>query len=177
MNTQLVINGLPDKLRLDGWWLGCEATPKPLHPGAQTPSSAGTNAPRKLILFLLLCLVALADWLFWHQKAGASVAIFSFLLSLAMVLARTQKTTRKEWAFVAGLALGVNLPLLEQLQPLSLMFSMLGVALIASWLAMEALVGWGRAIGIFLKITALGPLRFSGVLGAALHGARPQAAL
>ncbi|MEE9452988.1 MAG: DUF4173 domain-containing protein [Paracoccaceae bacterium] len=179
MNTQLVINGLPEKLRLDAWWLSCETPPKPLNMGVHTSNSDNTGiaAPRRYVLILVLGLVALSDWLFWHQKAGASVAIFAILLSIAMMLARPQKTTRKEWGIVIGLTIGANLPLLEQLQPLSLMFSLLGVVATASWLAMDTLVGWGRGFVVFLKITIFGPVQFFGALGARLREVRPQSGL
>jgi len=179
MNTQLIINGLPEKLRLDAWWLSGETSPKPTNVGIPTSDRGGTGIvpPRRYVLILVLCLVAVADWLFWHQKAGASVAIFAILLSIAMVLARTKKTTYKEWALVLGLAIISNLPMLEQLQPLSLLFSMLGVAAIAAWLALDRLVSWGRTLLVFLNITALGPLRFFGNIGTGLRGVRPQAGL
>ncbi len=175
MNSPLVINGLPEKLKLDGWWLSSETTP-PRRPKSDRKRIriSGRNRSARL---LLLCLVTLADWLFWQQNAGASVAIFSTLLSIAMLLARRQKTTRNAWLAALGLSIATNLPVLEQLQPLSLMFSVLGVAAIASWLALDALGGWARILSIFLKITSLGPLRFFGAAWASLRGAQPQAAL
>ena len=163
MNTHLTIHGLPEKLRLDAWWL--------------SGASAGVAPPRRYILLFVLCLVALADWLFWHQKAGASIAIFAILLSIAMVLARTKKTTLKEWALVLGLAIITNLPMLEQLQPLSLLFSLLGVAGVAVWLAADRLPGWGRSLLVFFSLTTLGPLRFFGRFGAGLRGVRPHEGL
>lgn len=172
MNTQLVINGLPDKLRLDGWWLSSGSKPPPLKPAPPERETTSSGTSRRQGLIFLIVLVAVADWLFWQQKPGASVAIFALLLSISMVLTRAQKTTYKEWALVLGLAIITNLPLLEQLQPLSLMFSVLGVAAVAAWLAMDRLVGWGRGLLVFLKITTLGPMWFFGTLRVELRGAR-----
>ncbi len=176
MNTQLVIGGLPEKLRLESWWLA-----SPIAPARKPPNKAdGSTGLARNGLWpagLVVCLVILADWQFWHQKAGASVAIFALLLSIAMVLARAKQTTRKEWGAVIGLSAGANLPMLEQLQPLSMMFSLLGVAAIAAWLAEGRLIGWGRGLLVFVKITTLGPVRFFGRFGAGLRGVRPHEGL
>ena len=179
MNSTLVINGLPDRIRLDGWWLSSEFDSHTEKPQGRAENQLEMECARhrKLSALMVLCMVALADWLFWHHSLGASVAIFSCLLSIAMVLARAKRATLKDWIAVVGITIVANLPILEQIQPISLMFSMLGVVVVASWVMMGTLAGWWQNLVAFLRVTTLGPVLADRGLACALRGAQTGAGL
>ena len=63
MNSNLVINGLPDRIRLDGWWLASEAAPNNERPQGRAALKQGPEGGRRgrFSALLLLGLVALAD--------------------------------------------------------------------------------------------------------------------
>lgn len=120
--------GLPQTLARDGWWF--EAEPAPDH----APQRASALPPAGL---LGLALVALGDLLFWGQAAGLSVAVFALALFGAALMLRP---TRRWKAPLAVLVLAC-LPVVEMVQPLSLLLLGLGLvtALAGMYLRSEPL--------------------------------------
>lgn len=158
MSKHLIINGLPDRLRLDGWWLDATTTDAdgtPSNPPPQSsPATAGSRGLRGLLGLALLVLIA--DVLFWHHAPGLSLAIFALLLSAAMLAAKPDRPSPQTWVTVLGLELICNLPVIEQVQLLSVLFSLAGLIGLAAWVALGRLVDWGQSLRIFLRISTIG---------------------
>lgn len=159
MDSHLTLNGLPEKLRLDGWWLAENAGTTETAQSKRKRGLMAEQKPTPTALLLALLLIFLSDLLFWHHAAGLSLALFSSALSLSMMLSQSRRFSTRNWALAGGFTLMMNLPVLDYLQPLSLLFSALGIALLAIWLAMGRLVGWAQGLAVFFYVSFLGPLR------------------
>jgi len=161
MAGQLEIRGVPQSLQRDAWWLAEEASadaadvPKPA-----TGKPGGVPLPRLKEagqgLALLVALVALADLSFWEQEPGLSIALFCLALSAAMLLCRPKRATRRDWALGMGFAAFCNLPVLEQVQALSVMFSLLGVSVLLGWIVFERRFGAWQVFVLQIRTTFLG---------------------
>lgn len=150
MSRQIEISGVPDCIRLDSWWLETstpdanerskiQEQPKPRVSRLRDPKALG----------VLAFLVLLADWLFWRKTPGFSVAMFVMVLSIAVLAMRQKRTTWKEWCGALALQLACNLPVIELLQPLSLLFSAAGFIGLAVW-AFYGRIVEGRQIAWFM---------------------------
>jgi hypothetical protein len=109
-------------LARDGWWL--DAPPPDKVDDAQaTPSRLPRWAG-------LLSLVALADWLFWDHRPGVSLAVFAgaiFAVANAEIRPR-----RALWRPTLLLLLSAA-PVIDHVQPLSVIFLALGLAAALIW--------------------------------------------
>lgn len=112
---------LPRALARDGWWLDDAPIP------ARHPVQSGQRLPGAL---LLSALVLASDLLFWGHGFGLNLAIFAVLVAGAAT--HGLPVRRLFWPMVLMLA-GI-LPVVEFVQPLSLMF-MAGAVLAALALA------------------------------------------
>ena len=128
MTQDLTLQGVPYALLHDGWWLSETGEPAklpetPLPPSPPLPG-AGTGWPmiRRVAAVALLLLVSLADFLFWHQRPGISIALFGLAAMAAVwVIARKDRTGGGGFLALAIALLSV-LPVIERAQPLSVMF-------------------------------------------------------
>ncbi|MEJ6391259.1 DUF4153 domain-containing protein [Gymnodinialimonas ulvae] len=155
MSGPLIIRGLPDRLKHDGWWLIDAPNPKATtqHPA---PGLGARITDRKAAILALLILIALADVSFWGQTPGLSVALFCMGLSAAMLACKPEKASRREWAMAMGFALACNLPMLEQVQPLSFAFSLGGIVALLAWIAQGPLLRWSEALTPFFRASTDG---------------------
>ena len=128
MKTYL-IRGVPQAVQRDGWWLN-GATPR-----ESTGGTAQTETSDTLRAGLLLALIALGDDLVWQVMPGLSLAVFAALLVIAALLTTQRRlSARTIWAIGAGTML-VVLPLIELVQPLSILIGGVGLTLIFATLA------------------------------------------
>lgn len=157
MSRQLVINGLPDRIRLDGWWLACSDADARVDPGKQeeTPQKT-TILHQPLAIPLLLVLVLLADWLFWEHSPGISVALYALALSAAILAMKPGGATRRDWVIALGFEIICNLPVVEQFQPLSLMFTGIGVIALVVWVSYGRIVEWWQALWAMIRVSTVG---------------------
>jgi hypothetical protein len=148
MARPLEIRGVPDRIRNDGWWLteaagaGPAARP-PLRKAAPVLPSPDGLARTFAALVLL---TVLADVSFWRQTPGLSIAVFCLALSAVMLALKPEPPMRRHWVFGLAWALACNLPVIEQVQPLSVGFSLLGLAGILIWVTYGRLASL-RSIG------------------------------
>lgn len=126
----LTIPGVPYSLHHDAWWLsemtGDEAPPSRLRP-PPPPESPATPALHNLATLALVLLVGLADMLFWRQSIGLSLAIFAAAVMAAVwLIARPVRPPggRLVALIIATLTL---LPVIEQVQTLSLALLVTGM--------------------------------------------------
>ncbi|MBY6142062.1 hypothetical protein KUV26_21725 [Leisingera daeponensis] len=157
MRQEIIIHGVPDSIRLDAWWL--ETTAGPPQRRSDRVHGAGAllaSLRMRHAIPILASLVAIADWLFWEQLPGISVAVFALVLSAAIMAMKPRRPSAREWAGAAAVALLSNLPAAVELQFLSFMFSLGGLACLAAW----AVYGRGAnarvALRIALRLPTLG---------------------
>ena len=120
MSRQLVINGVPDCIRQDGWWLACDSA-------NAADDSDRDRVPRPAIFVkrhpwafpVLVLLTLLADWLFWQQSLGNSLALFALALSSSILALKPGAVSRRETVTAFTFELVCNLPLVEQLHRLT----------------------------------------------------------
>ncbi|MCF6304581.1 MAG: DUF4173 domain-containing protein [Rhodobacteraceae bacterium] len=157
MALTILISGLPNKLRLDGWWLADDFR------GQAPPVPRVDHQPNGLIFgkypvwILTLFLVLLADFLFWNQPLGLSVALFAWVFSAMIMLARPKPAKPAYWLIGMGVALVFNLPVIETVQPLSLMFSGLGILAVVIWAGGETHQSWQTLVTGVLRLVFLRP--------------------
>ncbi len=126
------MRGVPRGLVLDGWWLS-EAAVADKEP-TWAAARAGRGVKGWRAAGLLLALVALADWLFWGHWPGLSLAVFAVALVVAMLLQAGLMPGQRRWVAVIGLLLCL-LPVIEQVQALSVLFWIAGLGLAAGVVA------------------------------------------
>lgn len=102
------VHGVPMALQQDGWWLDDGPAPPQARPRAKRP------------LIALILLVGLADILFWGHTPGLSLALYA----AAIFAAALTRPPRPPALIVLTLA---ALPVIDHVQPLSLMFLALGL--------------------------------------------------
>ncbi len=157
MSRQLEIGGVPDCIRLDGWWLASSAEDTAKE--AKTQQEPKTRAPSlrdPRALGVVAFLVLLADWLFWRKAPGISVALFAMVLSVAILAMRQKRTTRREWFGALVFQLVCNLPVIESLQPLSILFSATGLIGAIVWAYFGRIVEGWQMIWFMMRVSTIG---------------------
>jgi hypothetical protein len=123
-----IMRGVPLAMQHDGWWLGGIDQPPQRRRTGQRGDRAGP-----VRLALLVALIALSDALVWQVSAGVSLAVFCAILGgVAIWLADV--SARVAWQAGGGVALAV-LPLVELVQPLSVVICMVGLSLVVVFVA------------------------------------------
>lgn len=123
-----LVSGVPMSMQQDGWWMASDAPGTPVPPSAKSTGKPDESSVR---LAVLAALVALADLLVWQVSPGISLVVFFIaLLGAALTLLRQPSpSVRIRLALLtAGVAL---LPLIEQVQALSVLVAMLGISIAA----------------------------------------------
>tara|TARA_R110002049_G_scaffold44333_5_gene129962 strand:- start:11824 stop:13314 length:1491 start_codon:yes stop_codon:yes gene_type:complete len=129
MKTYL-IRGVPLAMQHDGWWLNGAISPPrvPAQTSRQMPPGMGRLA-------LLAGLILLGDLLVWQVLPGLSLAVFGAAMILAALWVARQRVTRQRASLVGGGAVLVLLPLVELVQPLSVLIAVAGLSVVLALLA------------------------------------------
>lgn len=122
-----IFGGLPLSMQQDGWWLD---TPK--------ETQQGKHLKRKydgLKAALLIALIACADLLVWQVAPAISFALLALLIVMAgLALAWPRLSVQARVGIASGAVLSV-LPLIELVQPLSVLIAVFGVSACCAALA------------------------------------------
>lgn len=188
MTGDYVVRGLPTSIAKDGWWLMCDASDVGPEggPGEQDgvtsdPASEHASLPERTrqrhrlspALLALVLLVALADWLFWGQTAGISLALFSWAVFLAAFwLGRSQRNPTRP----ALLLLFSSLPVIEHLQALSMVIQVVGLIFATAWLHLPAKISPATLSNAALRLFRSLPLSGISTLLQALRKTSPSPA-
>ena len=157
MSRQLILDGVPDCIRRDGWWLASDSTSATEDAQPSGKSAQPAFLKRHPIAFpALVFLVLLADWLFWQRNLGVSVALFALAICSVILALKPGGASRRQTITTFVFELACNLPVMEQLQPLSLLFSFAGVITLAGWVAYEQILDWWQLLAAFLRISTKG---------------------
>jgi len=82
-------------------------------------------------------LIAAADWLFFDQPLGISIAVFAVLLAACALVANPMVVPAWRIGLSTGVLLVCQLPVIEDCNMLSTLFSILGVTLFARFVVAE----------------------------------------
>ena len=149
MKTFLV-RGVPASIQQDSWWMDGLIQRRPPRMGNAEGMTGNSRMERPL---LLVALIALADALLWGVAPGLSLAIFGFFLLLAALVLRDGHG----WG---GLILGciLFLPVIEQVQILSVMFWLAGLLMGGAWIAAGGWQGLRDTSLSAFRLLGLGPI-------------------
>ena len=137
--------GVPKTVQAHGgWWrIGAAGS------ATRCVGKRGAARPAGLRVILLVALLVVADALFWGLVPGLSLAVFVALTFLAAGLLWPRAIPRRRLALASCLLLLSLLPLIELVQPLSLLLACVGAppafALLAGRPARGSLWYWWRA--------------------------------
>ncbi|WP_420003938.1 DUF4153 domain-containing protein [Arenibacterium sp. LLYu02] len=167
MRQEFIVKGVPDSIRLDGWWLDLEGErPERTPKGALFASLRMRHA-----VPMLGALVTLADWLFWQQPWGVSVAVFAIVLAGAMLALRSERPSLRQGALGLGLVVLSSLPVGIELHLLSLTFCALGLICLAVWCVFGAQMDARLVLRAALRLPTVGAVRLFRVLLSGLPAA------
>ncbi|MEL6450442.1 MAG: DUF4173 domain-containing protein [Pseudomonadota bacterium] len=132
--TKGVLRGVPLAMQQDGWWLGAELPPS--QPQGRVSAQRRWDMGKAALLLLL---IALGDLLAWGIVPGVSLAVLgSAIVTAGLYVAWPRLRPRVRWAIIGGAALSL-LPLVELVQPLSVLIAVTGLSVVCA-----ALAGLGR---------------------------------
>ena len=121
------VRDVPTAMAQDGWWLS---------DASETPRKRiGVSEGPWLRILLLVVLFALADVLMWQVAAGVSLAVFGIAMVTAAILVVEPKMNRRRLAICSMTALLSVLPIVEIVQPLTVIILSVGIALSFSMIA------------------------------------------
>ena len=130
--TTGTFRGVPLSMQQDGWWLD---TPK----GPRRDVRSGRKRDGRKA-GLLVALIAVGDLLVWDATPALSFALLALFIVIAgLALAWPDLSARARFGIGAGAVLAV-LPLIEMVQPLSILIALTGISVL-----LAALAGLGRS--------------------------------
>lgn len=156
MGEQLVIRGVPTSLARDGWWFMDDADTGPAPSLSRSDDAQTRRLPPKALVALAV-LILLADGLFWDADFGISIALYALALSSCMIALKPGGVTGKQATSAMAFSVLSNLPVIEQVQTLSVLFSGAGVVVILVWIALGPDTQPGQAVRLFLRASFVGP--------------------
>ena len=151
--AEQVLRGIPRALLVDGWWLTMadEAAPQSPPKGPIGGTQRFTQLNTRFGLLVLL--VIFADFLFYSQWVGLSLALFGAVLAAVVLLLADGQDPRGGVVALIGFAL---LPVVEQVQLLSLLFWIAGLLMAVVWAVLGRAPAWGAgcltATRFFLRL-------------------------
>jgi Domain of unknown function (DUF4153) len=111
-------------------------------------------------LAIALALAALADWLFYGERVGLSLAIFAFAIACASLLANHTTLDRRR-ALLGGIILAVGLlPAIEEVSTLSLLIVIASLALGLLLTTNPDTTEFGERVRAVRNLFLFGPFRF-----------------
>ncbi|GAB5447895.1 DUF4153 domain-containing protein [Gymnodinialimonas sp.] len=158
MGEQLVIRGVPARLEKDAWWF-IDADEGGAASGGATPPLDGTRLPPKALAALAL-MIALADQVFWDRDLGVSVALYALALAAGMVALKPGGVTGREAALAIAFMAACVAPVIEIVQPLSLMFCAAGLAALLIWVVLGTSPKASQALTTVVDAVVIQPFAF-----------------
>jgi hypothetical protein len=117
-----LIRGVPAAMQRDGWWMNEVEMPQ------RKERHGDCNQPRLWHFGALAGLIALGDILVWQVTPGLSLAVFgAAMITAAFCVAFHSLSKRKIGIVAAGSSLAL-FPLVELVQPLSLLIAVVGLS-------------------------------------------------
>lgn len=124
-----LIRGVPLAMQQDGWWMDGNTRADTRDP------EAASKTPQTGRLALLIPLIALGDVLVWQVLPGLSLAVFGAAIVVAALWVAGKQISGQRFGLVAGGSVLALLPLVELVQPLSLLIAICGVSAMLALLA------------------------------------------
>jgi hypothetical protein len=130
-----------------------------------SPLPGTQPATRNLLpvkLALAFGLAALADWLFWNQRIGLSMALFAVAVLGSSTLANLRALERRRSVIAAAVLFGALLPALEELNFLSFVFGVAGLIVSAAVLTNPDFSRLTDGLRACRDLFLIGPFRLPG---------------
>ncbi|MGJ5618100.1 DUF4153 domain-containing protein [Sulfitobacter sp. MF3-043] len=124
-----LIRGVPLAMQQDGWWMNGNTRADTRDP------EAASKTPQTGRLALLIPLIALGDVLVWQVFPGLSLAVFGAAILVAALWVAGKQISGQRFGLVAGGSVLALLPLVELVQPLSLLIAICGISAMLALLA------------------------------------------
>ena len=137
-----------------------------------TPVSSYTRPFRDRIaikLAVALSLVLLADWLFYDQRAGISVVIFSIALAGISFAANPVRSSLQRTLLAASIVLAGLAPAVEDFNVISLLLLIFALTSAVAIVAEPIKAGLGERLAAQLDLLLIGPFRLCWDLAAVLN--------
>jgi Domain of unknown function (DUF4173) len=164
---------VPTRLANDGWWL-CSLPSTPRRgvspPASESNTQMNSNAatalrlpilldsiPRKLII--AFAATGFADWLFYDQKPGLSVALFLGLLAGLSLLTNPLQAGLRQSLLAAAILLTGLASVVEEFNVLSASLAVLAVAVAISSLTNPLMDGLRKRYDAVQDLLLIGPFR------------------
>jgi hypothetical protein len=147
--SDYIVHGVPQSVLQDAWWLSSSSGQ-----GGDAPPGRGVGRLSGGRGIAVLGLVLLADWMFFDQAVGLSLGLYAGVLASVCWAVSRQGASHREWAVRLGILALAVLPVIEDVQVLSLGILGLGLAVIAVRMVV------GREAGVAGFLAALA--RFAG---------------
>ena len=125
-----LIRGVPQAVSQDSWWLSGASPAQFKQENGRAASDMGTWPA-----LLLVALIMLGDVLIWDVAVGLSLAVFGAALILAALSVSGRNMTWQQQALVVGGGVLAVLPLVELVQPLSVLTGFVGISAVLAMLA------------------------------------------
>src|SRR4051812_17245680 len=164
---------VPTRLANDGWWLcSVPSTPARGVPQATSTSNRQMNSntiaalrfpilldsiPRRLIV--ALAVTGFADWLFYDQRIGISLAVFLLVLGGLSLLSNPRHAGLRQWLFAAAVFLVGLSSVIEEFNVLSASLAVLAVAIAVSSLTNPLMDGLRERYCAVQDLVLTGPFR------------------
>jgi hypothetical protein len=110
-------------------------------------------------LAVALSLVLLADWLFYDQRVGISVVIFSIALAGISFAINPVRSNARRTLLAAGMVLAGLAPVVEDLNASSLLLVIFALTSAVSIVAEPKKVGLGERVAAQLDLLLIGPFK------------------
>ncbi|UWQ95314.1 DUF4173 domain-containing protein [Rhodobacteraceae bacterium M385] len=166
MDTQLVIRGLPERLAKDAWWFLDEVHQTPQ--ASEKTATANIAAPHGSLFLTgrmspkaigaLAVMILLADQLFWQTELGISVALYTLALAACMLAMKPGGVTRKEAGLAMAFVAVCVLPVVELVQPLSLLFCVAAIIGVLAWITTGTYPKLLQTTKTLIEVWFIGPL-------------------
>ncbi len=128
--------GIPRSIARDGWWLSTPVDAGGAG-GSEPLRTDDVTYPTAWHFMIVMALLVLADWLFWRKALGLSLALFAPALVLGLLMALERAATLRD-VIIGGIIIVFSLlPVIEYVQPLSLLFYVVGLATFAVWIGFK----------------------------------------
>ena len=130
MQNHFTVRGIPQSLAADSWWLdSSDDTTRAPEVNKKSEQRRSWASYSKLPILGVLILVLVADFLFWQQSLGLSVALYAIVIFCVS----THKVSLKSRIGPLLLLVFGAMPVIEYIQLLSILFLCVSLAIALIW--------------------------------------------
>lgn len=157
MDERIINQEGPTPQEHRGWWFLDEDV-EAREGSARKKREDGDQSFPPVAIAALVFLIILADRLFWDTELGISIALYALALSVLIIAFKPKRATRREIIGALAFVVVCNLPVIEQVQLLSLAFSAAGLAVLLAWAALGKISPAWQTMIVFFQASSRGAM-------------------